>query len=648
MNYTMDAEQILAELDARAPGVPFLALGQTVFWDEPMKAGVVAMFREKGDTRRFTAGVHDTDYFAKLPSPDHQKGFKALPHNDTTTKNIWSAAGEFSSLFGSETVITKEILTRHGGKLARIEAERPGFLDEITEAYGWRGVVSLSHDSKTTMERSLDEIFPELFETFRWAVEESLKLVSGGCLVNSEDRGQALLKMVCDIGSAGHKTLADFFEALLKPMFHEVQCSKIDLETTRTSKLLRLSQENISQPRFEIVNLFLQDKTREAAIEAYNNCLTGSEIYTLDRFGTGAIPFDLIIPGVGRGTLKLGSRGGVVMTPHPVGFSYKKRPQSVEELLPILEKRFGTEVILIGKAITFVMMLAKEFVFLFHEGASSYVSRSAQMARELKGKGHDLNLNPILRICYEPWDGMSDCCAWLNLPEDFRRPFGTDQLSAESFAARWREVAKRQKKVLADLAEIRRPIHLVKYLQESVGGQWTCLAEMHEATHEELERLHDDLAKIKGDKAAILAKIKDLKKAINEMYHAKGKHWRDKIFQKNPTESDLQDRQKFEDRIATLNYELREQIHAFKELAAKQDQLVSSDELSKVHRLRSNIALEAEMMRVSLIREAIVTTDGLKKAGHRPSAWWFNLICPDGAWFRSTMSSTRFAIQELG
>src|SRR5690348_12275153 len=91
--------EALAELEQIAPGAPFLALGQTVFWDEPMKSGIALSSRRLGYHRPFVAGVHDTDYFAKLPSGRRQPGkFQAFPHNDTTTKGIWSAAGEFSTL----------------------------------------------------------------------------------------------------------------------------------------------------------------------------------------------------------------------------------------------------------------------------------------------------------------------------------------------------------------------------------------------------------------------------------------------------------------------------------------------------------------------------------------------------------------------
>src|SRR5688572_24087480 len=112
---TLTLEEALAELEKVAPEAPFLALGQTVFWDEPMKGGVALTSKRLGYSRKLVAGVHDTDYFAKLPHGPRQPGkFMVVPHNDTTTKGLWSAAGEFSRLFGSETVVSREILQSAG------------------------------------------------------------------------------------------------------------------------------------------------------------------------------------------------------------------------------------------------------------------------------------------------------------------------------------------------------------------------------------------------------------------------------------------------------------------------------------------------------------------------------------------------------
>jgi hypothetical protein len=59
--------ETFARLREEAPGTPLLALGQTVFWDEPLKAILPLLAKESGNELGLVAGVHDTDYFAKLP-----------------------------------------------------------------------------------------------------------------------------------------------------------------------------------------------------------------------------------------------------------------------------------------------------------------------------------------------------------------------------------------------------------------------------------------------------------------------------------------------------------------------------------------------------------------------------------------------------
>jgi hypothetical protein len=60
---TVDA---IKELRTRYPDAPFLTLGQTVLWDEPLKAAFCRLLEALAPEALIVAGVHDTDYFAKL------------------------------------------------------------------------------------------------------------------------------------------------------------------------------------------------------------------------------------------------------------------------------------------------------------------------------------------------------------------------------------------------------------------------------------------------------------------------------------------------------------------------------------------------------------------------------------------------------
>ncbi|MDI9636689.1 hypothetical protein QM565_13115 [Geitlerinema splendidum] len=313
----------------------------------------------------------------------------------------------------------------------------------------------------------------------------------------------------------------------------------------------------------------------------------------------------------------------------------------------ILEAKFGTDCVLVGKAITLILMLAREFVFVFHEGASSYVSKSAEVARKLNQAGFNLKLNPILRASYAPWDALEECCAWLKLPEPLRRPFGTDELSAPSFAKRWRQVVAAQKETLTTLANLRRPLDLVLDLQSRVGGPWTCLASEYLEMQSDLTDLSENLADIKQKKQAIIDELRCLRPKRVQAEKEKGKHWRESIFERSPSDSELGERERLTKAVEAIDNRKSELLEQLSALQAQQEALVTHPDVVRCRERRAATAFEAELMRIRLIREAVVASEGLERSGFRPSAWWFPLVCPDGTWFRATMARAKYSLERL-
>jgi hypothetical protein len=646
---TLGVKEALERLESVAPDAPFLALGQTVFWDEPMKAGIAMASKRQGYKRRFVAGVHDTDYFAKLPGSRHERGkFKAFTHNDTTTKGLWSAAGEFSTLFGSETIVSREILAHAGLKIERLRKARPDLLDDATEAWGWRGVVSLDDAPPVIAELPIMPVFHELRNTFDWALDGAVDSLTGESRKQAEDFADEMRAKLCDALEENRTgTLAEFYQRLIPQFYNAVAGRHVDLETTSTSSLLKFNRSTASLPRFDLLRLFVAPGSREIACRAYNDAIQGTGLYDVARFGTGAIPFDLVVPGKGRGTIRIGNRGIVIQARQPLFASLKKPIQSVEELAEIIERKFGPDCTLVGKAVALIGMLANEFVFVFHEGASGYVKHSRTMHQLLAQEGFPLKLNPILRVRYSVWDALQVSCSWLHLPEPFQGPFGAEEMCAPSFASRWQSVGNEQAQLLENLGHLRRPIDLIRFLENSVGGSWSCLAEEYQHLHNELDKLKDKVDGYTFARRKLYAEVKSLKARRVELERQKGEQFRNEIFEREATPQALEKRQAFEDQIRSTILGIEGCRHQIRDLMRHQREVAQEPEVLKVHDRRRSIELEAELKRLKLIRNAVISSMGLEHANHRPSAWWFPLVCPDGLWFRETVDSAQCYLEPL-
>lgn len=637
---------IFEELAKLAPDAPFLALGQTAFWDEPMKAGVALCSRAQGFSRRFVAGVHDSDYFAKHSGASKSGGYVILPHNDTTTKDLWSAAGEFSALFGSETVVTRELHLKAGAKLGKVIRERPGMLDEKTTAWGWRGVAYQGDSTPVIAETPFAPLQNTLLKALDWAIDATLDRIPGCQAEEAKLQAERLRSLACDeTERADVKTLSDYFRRMLPRLYEFAAGEPVDIETTVTTELLRFNRSTCGQPRFQILDLFLRPESCDEAKTAYNVTLKGSEIYTLDRFGSWAIPFDLVVPGHGRGTIRVAPKAIIIMTPVPLFITTKQPVKNVQDLAAAVERKFGDQCTLVGKAVTLIGMLAAEYVFVFHEGASGYVHHSRAFHQRLGDRAP--KLNPILRVKYNTWDALQECQKWLTLPEPFRRPFGADDLSTQSFAARWRMVKEEQSELLSEISHLRRPMDFVQFLAKKYSTGWSQPARRYAEMHEQLEQLHDQLAALKERKKLVRDRWKAANAQRNQLEHEKGRHWRATIFEKQPVRADLDQRAHFIELIRQTDEAILAIREEWRALDEEQKSLVRAPEILETHRQRRDLELELELKRLRLVHDAVTVSKGLVKAGYRPSSWWFPLLCPDGGWFRWTVSHAEYYLEPL-
>lgn len=643
-------EECLSCLEKEAPGVPLLALGQTVFWDEPLKIAVILSSQKLGKKNKLIAGIHDTDYFAKLPGGVVSNSpFVALPKNDHSTKGFWSAAAEFSALFGGETPVTRETYAETGVSLERLSQGEAEFLDEKTEAWGWRGIAQSDPMPKVAGEIELIPLFGVLQKTYNWAIDLTLQTL---CEPKQNHEAKKIAdhinEILCEtLNICEGQTLSGFYECLL-PHFHKMLSDKLnDVEITSTTKLLNFNPTTCNLPRFDFVNLFLNSNTKNLAKKLYNESVSDTEIYDLDKFGTGAIPFDLVIPGIGRGTIRLTDEMLIIMTHEPKFVKLNKPIQNTNDLSDVVSKSFG-DCCLIGKAVTLINMLSREFIFVFHETASPYVSVTKKLNNLFEKNNIRIQAHPILRIAHETWDALSESDRWFRLPEPFQKPFGAEHVSAQTIAKTWRCVVEQQKDIRKKLKDIRKMHDLIAFLQKSMGGRWQSLATEYEKLSEDLNPLKTVYQETKNAVNKYFSRLREIKKLLPNIEKQMGEHFRKEIFRRNPVlESALEKRKVFQRQVQELKNErinLRKKLF---ELRENQRKLASQKMIVDARKRRTEIEKEAEYARLQIVRESVISSSGLERANRRPSAWWMMLVSPDGQWFQSMMEKMQFRLEDL-
>lgn len=653
MTVVRESHKVLEQLRQQYPNTPFLALGQTVFWDEPMKASLRLLLDEYELGGEMVVGVHDTDYFAKAQIQRKEGArFALMPHNDGTTKDLWSAAGEISTLFGSETFPSRHHFAQAGVVFDRAAATSPlsyaEFLDSVTEAWGWRGVVYTGSRDLVVNSLSLKEVGDAILEMLQWGFENAITQIAPSCCHHeAEQIAESVLERCREIiTSSPEASLSDLFQQVL-PTLYELLLDRSPnhLTVTCTTEILRFTPKTATLPRFQFVDLFLNPETREVATQAYNHAVSDSEIYTLDKFGAGALPFDVIVPGRGRGTLRLHPRVLFIETRQPIPIALKKPITSVQELAEVLHARFGEDVTLVGKAVSLVSMLSREFLFVFHEEGSMYVWRTRKMNDYLKAHGIDLPVHPIVRLRYETWDALSVATSTLRLPEHLASTFGRATITAPEFASQWKQVIEEQKAFCAQSLVLKKPLELLAYLntREPLEG-W----EERRARYVEAQRtllgIAQERQKIQERVQTHYQRLHTLKQEHLALQQAKGEHFRS-VEEWTPEAQER--RQAFEAREVALMQEKAQIRRQVLHLGNERSHLERGEVAQQARGIQEYIENEAELARLRLVRNALLTIEGLPHTAHRPSAWWLPMVDASGNWFREIATTSSVYLEPL-
>ncbi|MDI6828885.1 MAG: hypothetical protein QME62_10415, partial [Armatimonadota bacterium] len=628
-------DDIFKRLCSEFRNVPLIALGQTVYWDEPMKAVVRSLLDQYCPNVKMLAGIHDADYFSKVPaSVKSLDSWIILPHNDGTTRDLWVATGEISQLFGSETIPTRNLLTGYGVQVEVAARSNPkgyqAFLDEITEAWGWRGLAHVDGSDEIACCIPLQQALGPLIELLRWGFQGSLEHLSPEYALRSEAVAEKLIADVQDYAkSHPDASLTDMYRDFL-PLFYKRLLRKPlqNFETTASTELFRFNTMTADMPRFNLVRMFLDPRTRIPCQEAYDLAIEGSDIYTLDRFPEGAIPFDLVIPEVGRGTICLRDGEVVIDTPEPIRLPLDDSLLTLERFSQLVEKRLGTNNALIGKAVTLVLMIASEFIFVLNEEASAYVWRCEKMASLMKERGVTLPFYPILRVNYHAWDAVGASNVAFRLPEHLADAFGCEEISSDEFARSWRDVVRSQEDLLRRLEAINATDDLLCFLAERLGEPWQKKLSEYREAYSALKELSQRTEPLKKESIRLRDLSHQLKQQAQQLEVKKGEHFRTVIKPLQDKLNELNSQgifncEEVEHIKASLNLAKKERAKLEKEIDSLHKEginardkhldikrvvrsLEKSKEASENRERLKTIEQEAELEKLKLVRNAIL------------------------------------------
>lgn len=650
MREANDSVDGLETLRERVPNPVFLALGQTALWDEPTKAALVRRLKDSWPEARFVAGVHDTDYFAKLPghpASASDSPYARVPHDDWTTRGLWSAAGEMHALFGSEDVPTRALLAGQGGvALHRVTAfvdDPDRTLADLTAAAGWSGLIRTGWKREVVADVRLDRILPALLEQIDWALA-----ASGSCIEGGSDPAAVPLRAWVEEFARQNPdaTLPDLYTDLLPRLHGLLLGREPGVETTRTTELLRCNRATASLPRFAFADLFLNSETRQRAVDAYNLAVAGSDIYTLDRFGEGALPFEIAVPGAGRGTLRVADGQVRIDTPHPIVLD--GAPTSVAELAALLEDALGPDCTLLGKAVSLLPLLAAEFVFVFHDGASGYSGRTRHMVEAMAARGLDVpTLHPILRVRYHTWDALdavSDVV--FRLPENLSQALGRPVVAADDLAACWERGVAWERTRLAELSRLNAPRALLEHLARAGDPRWGDALARHDAATRTLLDERARAADLHARVHALYDDIRALKAEAAALERAKGDDFRARGGRIDP-DAAAERAARFDQPVAALRTRVRDAQAQARALKAARKAIEWGAPVVAARETLRRVEADAERERARQAAHALRTLHGMPHAERRPTAWWFPLVDPSGAWFSRVADTARYRLEPL-
>lgn len=589
-------ERVINEIKERYYGVPFLALGQTVLWDEPTKIALKYWLDKLYPEAVFIFGVHNTDYFAKSPIASDKDAYILLSHNDNSTRDLWASTIEISRPFGSENHPTLQFFRRCNVPIDTIapEEKRNEFLDEITSSWGWMAVVKSGTRSIVACDVKLQDILDKLIELIVWGTCGARDIIGEKeCIKDFCDK---IKEFVLDYAKRyADATITELFKELYKWFWRElIGYVPQDIPLTSSLELFRFNTKTYSLPRFSIIEGFINPSTSNIYKSCYNSAVKDSGIYSLDHFGYGAIPFDLVIPGRERGTICIQPKYLMVEGEEEIRVPLDAPITSLKDLAEVIEKNFGENSAIVGKAVTLLSMIRSEFILVFNEKGSRYYNLTFNMERMLEERGIHMEFYPILRLRYGTWDLIKNIDGEITLPDYMKIAFGKKVITPQEFSNKWRRVVEEQDSFIYKVANMRKPRELMRFLSEVTKNGW-----------EEKLNLYNQLK-------------------------------RDIILKRRPIEVNWQKVRELKEKLKGIDnsIERRQLKEEMRRLRDETWRMEKSREIKEIRERLKELEIEVERAKAEILRYSYLVKENLPYTHCRPSAWWFIAMDPSRNWFK--------------
>lgn len=594
-------EKVIKEIRERYFGVPFLALGQTVLWDEPTKIALKYWLDKLYPEAVLMFGVHNTDYFAKSPIVSDKDEYILVSHNDNSTRDLWASTIEISKPFGSENHPTLQFFRRCNVPIDYIAPidQKNKFLDEITSAWGWMAVVKSGTRSIVACDVKLQDVLERLIELIEWGTCGAKDIIGERrCIKDFCDKIKGfILDYARENRSA---TITDLFKELYRWFWQElIGYTPQDIIVTSSLELFRFNTKTYNLPRFSIIEGFLNPSTSNIYKRCYNEVVKDSGIYTLDHFGYGAIPFDLVIPKEERGTILIQPNSLTIRGEKEIRVPLDKPISSLKDLAEVLERSFGEDVAIVGKAVVLLSMIRSEFILVFNEKGSLYYNLTFKMEEMLEDNGINAEFYPILRLRYRTWDLIENIDGKITLPDYMRIGFREDAIEPKEFSNRWREVVVEQDSFIHNLANKRKPREIMQFLSKIRGKLWDEKLSLY-------NQLKQELVSRRIPIESNWQKVKELKERLKGVIE--------------PLE----------------RRRLKEELRRLKDETWRMEK---TKEIKEIRERLRELEIEVERAKAEVLRYSYLIKENLPYTNYRPSAWWFIAMDPSRKWFKGVVDN---------